>query len=207
MAFQSIWYYTNLDPRIVNIIEEDLSKTYDSSLAESLIKHKNTSILDKNVRNSHHTWIPTNHWISGFIWHYAHKANKENFLYELDHIDTSLQYTIYQQNQFYKWHTDQSTDKFYKPLPSNTDENLKENFLNQNTESVRKLSGVLQLSDPNDYECGELQIMAEDGSSYFAPKEQGTIIFFDSRSNHRVRKVTKGIRKSLVFWVKGPRWK
>ena len=73
--------------------------------------------------------------------------------------------------------------------------------------NVRKLTVVLQLSNPEDYEGGNLQIMAEDGKSYFAPRQRGTVIVFDSRSQHRVLKVTKGLRKSLVGWVVGPRWK
>jgi PKHD-type hydroxylase len=32
-------------------------------------------------------------------------------------------------------------------------------------------------------------------------------MLFDSRTPHRVRKVRSGLRKSLVGWVVGPRWK
>ena len=72
---------------------------------------------------------------------------------------------------------------------------------------VRKLSFALQLSDPDDYEGGNVQIMDETEKSYVVPRKRGTIVLFDSRSRHRVCKVTKGIRKSLVGWVVGPRWK
>jgi PKHD-type hydroxylase len=43
------------------------------------------------------------------------------------------------------------------------------------------------------------------GKLYFAPKQRGAIIFFDSRTPHRVRKIKSGMRKSLVGWVVGPR--
>ena len=66
---------------------------------------------------------------------------------------------------------------------------------------------MVQLSDPDDYEGGNLQLLGEDGKSYFAPRKKGTVIVFDSRTQHRVLKVTKGLRKSLVGWVVGPRWK
>ena len=72
---------------------------------------------------------------------------------------------------------------------------------------VRKLSFVLQLSDPDDYEGGNLQLLDEGGKSYIAPRQRGTMILFDSRTQHRVLKVTKGCRKSLVGWTVGPRWK
>jgi PKHD-type hydroxylase len=50
-------------------------------------------------------------------------------------------------------------------------------------------------------------LLDETGKSYFAPRQKGTIILFDSRTQHRVQKVTKGVRKSLVGWVVGPRFR
>ena len=72
---------------------------------------------------------------------------------------------------------------------------------------VRKLSFALQLSDPDDYEGGNVQLLDESGSNYLAPRKRGTMILFDSRTQHRVLKVTKGVRKSIVGWTVGPRWK
>ena len=80
-------------------------------------------------------------------------------------------------------------------------------YLNEKLEMVRKLSFVLQLSDPNDYEGGNLQLLNEAGKTYIAPRKRGTIILFDSRTQHRVIKVRSGVRKSLVGWTVGPRWK
>jgi PKHD-type hydroxylase len=74
-------------------------------------------------------------------------------------------------------------------------------------EYVRKLSFSLQLSDPEDYTGGEVQFMDNSRKTYFAPKQRGTLIMFDSRTPHRVRKVKSGMRKSLVGWVVGKRWR
>ena len=79
--------------------------------------------------------------------------------------------------------------------------------MNENIELVRKLSFSIQLSDPDDYEGGNLQLLDEGGSNYLAPRQRGCICLFDSRTQHRVLKVTKGTRKSIVGWVVGPRWK
>ena len=65
----------------------------------------------------------------------------------------------------------------------------------------------MQLSPPDDYEGGNVQLLADSGGSYIAPRKRGTVILFDSRTQHRVLKVTKGVRKSIVGWVVGPRWK
>ena len=42
---------------------------------------------------------------------------------------------------------------------------------------------------------------------FLVPKTRGTVIVFDSRTPHRVTPVESGIRKSLVGWVVGKRWR
>ena len=165
--------------------------------------------MDKNRRNSQNAWVPTTHWLGGFIWHYIERANRENFLYDLRCIDNeSIQYTQYNRGQFYGWHNDSDLPTQYKPIAvGNRSDALVQDFLNTECEMVRKLSFVLQLSDPDDYEGGNLQLLDENRKCYFAPRQRGTVILFDSRTQHRVLKVTKGTRKSIVGWTVGPRWK
>lgn len=73
--------------------------------------------------------------------------------------------------------------------------------------SIRKLSVTLQLTDPSEYEGGELEILTNLEIPEIAPKKQGTAFFFNSHLLHRVKPVTKGTRHSLVAWVTGPRFK
>ncbi len=212
MAHQSIWYLTNLPKKVVEIIDEDLINNFDDQMSSSKIERQD---VNKNVRNSENVWIDSNHWIAGFIWHYVQKANNNNFLYDLTHIDgSSLQYTKYSKGQFYNWHNDQYHSNFYSPVHteinaklSTTDENYNKERNVINNECVRKLSFSLQLSDPDDYEGGNVQLLDENNKSYIAPRNRGAIILFDSRTQHRVLKVTKGVRRSIVGWVVGPRWK
>ena len=86
-----------------------------------------------------------------------------------------------------------------------------DNYLRERTaienELVRKISFSLQLSDPDDYEGGNIQFIDESDKSYIAPRQKGSLIIFDSRTKHRVCKVRSGVRKSIVGWVVGPRWK
>ena len=92
MAFQSVWYFTDLPEEIVNIIEKDLFDSFGERLSDSKIEEGN---LNKEKRNSKNAWVPTTHWVAGFIWHYIMKANRENFLYDLECIDgESIQYRI-----------------------------------------------------------------------------------------------------------------
>ena len=211
MAYQSIWYFTDIPEKIVDIIEEDIGETFDPQMADSKL---HGDALNKDKRNSMNAWIPTYHWVGGFMWHYIQRANRENFLYDLHCIDSeSMQYTRYQEGQFYGWHNDSGLSTHYKPVSvgngsgANRAEGLAHDFINENTELVRKLSFCLQLSDPDDYEGGNIQLLDEGDNLYVCPRQRGTMILFDSRCRHRVKKVTKGVRKSLVGWTVGPRWK
>lgn len=73
----------------------------------------------------------------------------------------------------------------------------------------RKLSMVIQLSDPAGYEGGQLELKP----FYLSPppeeelKKQGSVIVFPSFTEHRVTPVTKGTRYSLVAWMEGPKWR
>ena len=206
MAFQSLWFYSDLPEDIVDIIERDLTEKFDEQMADSQLYGNG---INKDKRNSQNAWIPTTHWVGGFVWHYVQRANRENFLYDINFIDgESMQFTKYSEGQYYGWHNDAGFVTQYKPLGiSSSRDDLARDFVNKNIELVRKLSFVIQLSDPDDYEGGNLQLLNECGNSFIAPRKRGTVIVFDSRMQHRVLKVKRGIRKSLVGWVVGPRWK
>jgi len=211
LAFQSIWYFTDIPNKIIDIIEEDLAENFDPQLQDSKVGGGDYGTVDKDKRNARNAWVPTTHWVAGFVWHYVQRANRENFLYDLTNIDgESLQYTVYGEGEYYGWHNDAGLQSYYKPMSTGNrghGEMIASDFINENCEKVRKLSFSLLLSDPDTYEGGNLQFMSEDNKSYIAPRQRGSIILFDSRTQHRVQKVTKGIRKSLVGWTCGPRFR
>lgn len=79
-------------------------------------------------------------------------------------------------------------------------------WLESNRPYDRKLSLVLQLSEPGDYEGGSFEFFGvQNPAALFAPR--GSILIFPSWLQHRVLPVTRGIRRSLVSWVEGPRWR
>jgi len=193
---------------LLDVLEKDL-KNYDSSLVDSRIAGE---VINRQKRNSKNSWVDSKHWISGVVWHYIHQANQSNFLFDITSIDAnSLQYTQYREGEFYGWHHDAWLEAMYTPKASakgglDVDSQVSD-WANVSVESVRKLSFILQLSSHDDYEGGNVQLLDDTGTPYFLPRERGTIIVFDSRTQHRVLKVTKGLRKSLVGWAVGPRWK
>jgi PKHD-type hydroxylase len=70
----------------------------------------------------------------------------------------------------------------------------------------RKLSVVLQLSDPSEYEGGELQILTS-GQAISIQKKRGLITVFPAWTLHQVTPVVKGTRQTLVTWISGPQFK
>lgn len=117
------------------------------------------------------------------IFNFVQKINDDIFKFNLSEISSDLQYTEYDESYqgHYDWHID----------------------VGPGESSKRKLSIVIQLSDPCEYEGGELQIF-EGGTPSVCNKTKGTIIIFPSFLLHRVTPVTKGMRRSLVLWVSGP---
>jgi PKHD-type hydroxylase len=140
MSFLTTWYTTDLPKDIVEILEEDIKK-FDPIAQESRL---HGDAVDKVIRDSKNAWIPTSHWIGGFIWHYIQRTNRENFLYDLTAIDgESIQYTQYGAGQFYDWHIDAGIDTAYKPqqiVSSGT--NIAQDLMTVQGEYVRKLSFV-----------------------------------------------------------------
>ena len=211
MALQSVWFFTGLPSDIINSLEKDLENHFDDEMGDSKLIN---DVLNKNIRKSKNTWIPTTHWIGGWLWHYVEMANRNNFLYDISFIESeSMQYASYGVGEYYHWHTDSSIPVQYKPqFQTSARESTKDdNYLRERTaienELVRKISFSLQLSDPDDYEGGNIQFIDESDKSYIAPRQKGSLIIFDSRTKHRVCKVRSGVRKSIVGWVVGPRWK
>ena len=205
MANLACWHQTALPLEIVEILEKDLYALPVPPQESKLMGDQ----VDKVIRNSTNVWIPTSHWVAGWLWYYIDKVNRENFCYDITEIDGgNIQYTQYGEGHYYHWHQDHDIDSFYKPqMVPNFAENQHQDQIMIQGEYVRKLSFTVQLSDPSEYTGGEVQFMDNSGGTFFAPKPRGTMIVFDSRVKHRVRKVKSGMRKSLVGWVVGPRWR
>lgn len=71
--------------------------------------------------------------------------------------------------------------------------------------SHRKLTMVVMLSNPNEYEGGEFRLLNAPYQPDFSKK--GSVIILPSIHAHAVLPVTKGTRRVLVAWVYGPKWR
>jgi PKHD-type hydroxylase len=137
-------------------------------------------------RRSFTSWIQSNQhtaWIYERLTSVVLQNNEKYFNFDLSMIE-NLQFTYYnsKENGCYKAHVDPN----YWQLPHN-----------------RKLSIVVQLSDPEEYENGDL-LLHTSHDPICINKQKGMVTMFPSYTLHEVTPVTKGERYSLVAWVHGP---
>ena len=152
---------------------------------KGLIKGKTKSETD--VRDSKISWLyPTDNmdWVFRRVTDITLNLNERFFKFNLFGINEGFQFTNYQApSGKYGKHVDRAL-----------------NF------PVRKLSISIQLTNPEEYEGGELYLY-DDEKGTVMDKTQGTLIMFPSFILHEVMPVTKGERNSLVTWVTGNQFK
>ena len=154
-------------------------------------------ILDlKKKRDSNIVWL-SDRWIYKEIQPYIHQANRLagwNFEWS---FSEACQFTKYGPGQHYGAHCDSWEAPYDNP--SNPDTHGK----------IRKLSVTCSLSDPSEYEGGELEFQFRNQDDPTPKKKcveilpRGSICVFPSFVWHEVKPVTKGIRYSLVIWSLG----
>jgi len=148
----------------------------------------NNLVNNSEVRSSKVSWIPLNddtRWIYDRIRDIVVPLNGQFFQFDLFGFVEHLQYTVYsEKDAHYTWHIDKGIART----------------------SPRKLSVVVQLSDPNEYDGGNLQFMTGCDPET-AKKEKGMLYTFPSWVLHRVTPISTGIRRSLVIWLSGPKFK
>ena len=114
------------------------------------------------------------------------QVNGNHFGYEGMTLTEPAQFTEYPKGGFYDWHMDADVNCQFEP-------------------PVRKISMTILLSPQSEFEGGDLEFMTEGNK----PPQllQGQAILFCSLLRHRVSKVKKGVRRSLVMWFGGPPFK
>ena len=121
---------------------------------------------------------------NAFTKSYIYELVTHNYKNYIIEEGEDLQFATYEEGDFYGYHKD-------------ADEN-----------NNRVLSVSVQLSNPTDYEGGNLIFYnldhGKEGLRDFSPlRHQGSVIVFPSNTYHQVTPVTKGTRYSLVQWFKG----
>lgn len=147
------------------------------------------NVTDKTIRDSRIQWMyygPQHHWLFEKLARIINEVNKSWFGMELTHTE-EIQLTEYDSE--YQGFYGQHVDAVYGPGASRS----------------RKMSITIQLTDPAEYEGGELRLYPNNFKDHVsASKDIGAMTIFRSHIIHEVMPVTKGNRMSLVTWVHGP---
>lgn len=146
---------------------------------------------DNSYRVSTIRWFygPDNKDIVQLMMHHATLANREHFGFDISIGAHEFQFTEYHGDVAgkYEWHHD-----VWWGNPRAHD---------------RKLSVVIQLSDPSTYDGGDFELAEPCDFNGKLFKPRGSVLVFPSFMRHRVTPVTRGTRYSLVTWVDGPKFR
>jgi len=152
------------------------------AIAEASVIRDGPSYKDIFSRNCKAGWLDrneTSNWIFKRIAKSITDVNDRTLKFELDHMEM-LQYLEYGFGNFYNRHVDNGGDGV----------------------ATRKLTAVVQLTDPKDYIGGGLTIESM-AKSRHAPRERGSVAIFPSHLPHKAHPVWYGKRKALVAWMRG----
>lgn len=144
-------------------------------------------VANHNIRRADVAWIDeisAAGWVSDRLVQLVARANREAFDFALSDFAESPQVARYgaEVEGHFGWHSDIGDGPVARR---------------------RKLTLVIQLSPPDDYEGGALELMP-DANVVVANRDRGAALVFPSFVLHRVTPVTRGTRHSLTVWAHGP---
>lgn len=172
--------------------KQEIDKIIDLEDLQKFIKGRvgsdDEGTLNEKTRDSDIMWIHHDQpadWLFRRFGELVSNVNGDFFMYDIELFE-AFQYTIYRESNHYNWHIDMG--------------NLSGNY-------ERKISASIILSDPSEYEGGELHLVPSGDieNPVIMKPNLGDVVFFASWMPHKVAPVTSGVRKSLVAWVMGKR--
>jgi len=178
-----VWWDNAFTEQELNWLQENAK----ASEQDAFVGKGNKGVLDNNIRRSQISWLknnPNTKWVFERLSEIVSQLNADYYRFDLTGFGEPFQLTHYDQseNGMYGWHQDYGS------------------------KISRKLSMAIQLSDPSDYEGGNLEIMTS-SQPIAVQKRRGLIAVFPSYVLHQVTPVTQGSRQSLVAWVSGAPFK
>lgn len=152
------------------------------------------SFEESSIRRSKVSFINSSDWrfnkLFDTLWKTQIQANLDFFNFHITRLNF-VQFAEYDSS--YKGEYKEHHDVFW---------------LNDDPEYHRKLSCVIQLSDPSTYDGGNFEITeANPAPDPNELRDQGSLIFFPSFLRHRANPVTRGTRYSITAWFEGPKWR
>jgi PKHD-type hydroxylase len=152
---------------------------------ESTVFFKNgQQQLSQKIRSSFTSWINLNDVpdILQKINFFVDEINNINWRFKINYLGESSIVSYLNPKDNYNWHTDWNSSV---------------------SSCNRKISVLIQLSDPSNYQGCRLQIKMGKYSNHSFTNELGSILIFPSFLLHRATKLISGERDVLVMWYHG----
>tara|TARA_R100000656_G_scaffold31356_1_gene27363 strand:+ start:742 stop:1305 length:564 start_codon:yes stop_codon:yes gene_type:complete len=187
MKHTCYFYLENLDSEYIDkLVTECLKmpnfngKVGKKEIVNPKIRRSKIAFLDKNKHSK----------LYKKLYDLAVDANNQAYGFDINDMEL-LQFSLYEESNsgYYDWHFDTQW----------VDDTMRH----------RKISMSIQLSEPSDYEGGDLEIVDSNltDEQKIGCRKKGSIITFPSFMSHRVTPVTKGKRMALVGWILGAKFR
>tara|TARA_R110000744_G_scaffold161051_1_gene277507 strand:- start:262 stop:807 length:546 start_codon:yes stop_codon:yes gene_type:complete len=162
-----------------SIIEQYKDKANVNGAIKNTGASGNTDLSKRDVKIC---WVKPEAMLNRVVASFMKEANERHFHYDMTGSE-QMQFAKYEVDGKYCWHRDS---------------------ISMGGNEVRKLTTVVQLSNPDNYEGGELQFFNGDNDPEPSKiRKQGSVIVFDALDWHRATAVTKGVRYTLAQWSQG----
>ena len=185
--FKALWSYSNClsAEQCAHVVRYAQSlKVEDATLGHE--RFVDTRSRRCSVRWIHRAGNDEIAWLFGILDEAVWTLNRHWHGVEYDkHACPMIQYTEYAEGEFFNSHVD--------------------TIFRAGDMVQRKLSCSVLLSDPSEFEGGDLCV--EQGTMEPDKVSIGQIYAFPSIISHEVRPVTRGVRRGLVCWYEGVAWR
>jgi PKHD-type hydroxylase len=174
-----VWWEGAFTPQELDWLQNEAKNAKQNAY----VGDANSMGVHKDIRRSQVSWLRNTQeasWVFRKLSEVGAKLNAQHYNFNLTGFGEELQLANYDQSEhgMYGWHQDFGVGV------------------------SRKLSMAVQLTDPSEYEGGNLQVMT--GSKPLTVRKQrGLITVFPAYTLHQVTPVTQGSRQSLVAWISG----
>lgn len=161
---------------------QNIIDTFGKDMEPGVLNTSEGNVEDGSIRECSLKWIEPTPDAFPFMDRLLRLVMHVNQRFEFE-VDTfeGFQLTRYDEGHHYDWHKD----------------------IGPSIAGHRKLSISVQLTSPDEYEGGELEMWIKRDKRHLCTKDHGSAIVFPSWEMHRVLPVTKGTRWALITWASG----
>jgi len=184
--WNTFYYFKNVfTDQMIDDLTNMVTSKYEFSKGRTGVKELGTDTDSYDTNNRDIAYLnpePHTKWLYDLLFPMALEANEKVFHFDIDIVTDPIHYVIYPTDGGHlDWHMDTGALAVNK----------------------RKLAMTVQLSDPKDYDGGDFEIWFGGKQSQVVPREKGDVIIFPAFCMHRVKPITRGERRCLVFWTGG----